>query len=77
MPRDFSNLRNKPRTVCFKCNSKQRYTNPMAQCWECRQKFCFDHIWSGQINDAMTENETVRDICDNCKKSKKYITMKT
>lgn len=47
----------------------------MAKCWECKKKFCFDHIWGGQLNNKMGENDEIRDICDNCKKVYKYKTI--
>lgn len=44
----------------------------MAICYECRKKFCYDHIFGGQINDEMGENDSIRDVCAICKKLKGY-----
>ena len=55
---EFDRLRGIPeRAQCSECHSKRNYTNPMARCWECKRKFCFKHIWGGQINDKMGHNE--------------------
>jgi hypothetical protein len=72
-PSEFDLLKKHPRRAqCSKCGSKKSHTNPMARCWECKRKFCYDHIWGGQINDSMGQNEEIRDICDSCKKAKGY-----
>ena len=68
---DFSQF-NKAKARCNICNTPRSYTNPMARCFECKNKFCFDHIYGGQLNDTMTKSTTVRDICDSCKKKFKY-----
>ena len=46
--------------------------NPMARCFECKKKTCFDHITAGQIKDSMKENDEVRDICGKCLKKEGY-----
>ena len=68
----IENLKNRPKSQCFTCNSSRSYTNPMAKCWECEKKYCFDHIYSGQMNNGMKENDELRDICDNCKNKYEY-----
>jgi len=74
----FDRFKGAPRHAqCSKCGSTKRYTNPMARCWECKKKFCFKHIWGGQINETMGGNEQVRDICEDCKKSRGYKTLQT
>jgi len=65
-------LKKIPRTKCAKCGSKQHYTNPMAKCFECKKKYCFDHIWGIQVNNKMKENDELRNICDECKKKHGY-----
>lgn len=63
------------RTRCFKCHSYKRYENPMAMCWECRNRFCYDHINCLQVNSKMKETEEVRYVCDQCKKEHGYQTL--
>ena len=65
-------LKKIPKTICAKCKSKRSYGNPMAKCDECGARFCFDHIWGGQIKKDMSKNESVRDICDFCKERGDY-----
>jgi hypothetical protein len=70
---EFSRLKGHPhRAQCSKCGSKRSYTNPMTICYECRKKICYDHVFSGQINDGMGENDSIRDVCAICKKLKGY-----
>ena len=57
---------------CYKCDTGASYTNPMIPCFECRKKFCFNHIYSGQINKTMKSNDRVRDICKACKSKYNY-----
>ena len=59
-------LKNIPKRVCHICKSKRFYTNPMERCFECEKSFCFDHINAGMMKKGMSENERVRDICDEC-----------
>ena len=61
-----------PITHCGKCNSIRSYMNPMARCFECKKKFCFDHIYGGQFKKGMKQNEEGRSICEECKKNKGY-----
>lgn len=68
-------LRNTPRAKCAICGTKRNYTNPMAKCWECQKKYCFDHIFCGQVKVGMKETEEVRDICDNCRDKCGYRSM--
>jgi len=70
---EFAHSQRSPqRAKCYKCSKKKNRANPMATCYECKRKFCFEHIWSGQINDEMSKNEKTRDICDECRELKKY-----
>jgi len=68
-------LRLIPRTVCFKCQSKRSYTNPMERCFECREKFCYDHIHCSQFKDEMSSSDEFRSICEECKIKHKYLTV--
>ena len=63
------------RTRCFKCHSYKRPENPMAMCWECRNKFCYKHINCLQVNSKMKETDEVRHICDRCKEEHEYKTL--
>lgn len=65
-------LKNLPRARCAVCGSFRTYHNPMAVCFECGKKFCYDHIFGGQINPKMKENEGIRDVCDECRKKFDY-----
>jgi hypothetical protein len=56
-------LKNIKRSRCTICKTEQRYSNPMATCFECRKKFCFDHIKGGQVTKGMGMNELIRDVC--------------
>ena len=64
-------LKNAPRSVCGICHSKRTYTNPMAKCWKCKQKCCFDHITAGMFTEDMNDNDEQRDYCDSCLKTVK------
>lgn len=68
-------LRKIPKTRCVRCNSVYSRTNPMAKCFECGKRFCFDHIYGGQVNKSMSENERIRDICEKCKAEFNYQTL--
>lgn len=61
-----------PKVVCHKCQSKKSYRNPMAKCYECQNKFCFDHIDGAQHKDGMSKNEEYRSVCDDCRKIHGY-----
>ncbi len=63
------------RPRCFKCNKARRYENPLAKCWECKNKFCYNHINCLQVNDTMKQTEEVRHICDKCKEEHRYRTL--
>ena len=47
-------------------------SGPRAKCFECGKRFCFDHIWGGQVCDGMNENDRIRDVCGLCKKELGY-----
>lgn len=69
-------LKKIPPTRCAKCKSAKSYGNPMAKCFECKKKFCYDHILGGQYHSKrMSENHELRDICDSCKDSFGYISL--
>jgi len=65
-------LKNTIRAKCAVCQSGRQYTNPLAKCFECKKKFCFDHINGGQLNKKMKSNETIRDVCADCVKKFNY-----
>lgn len=69
---DREQLKNLQVSRCFKCNSVRSHTSPITKCWECKKKFCYNHIFGGQINKGMKKNNCIRDICDECKKEKNY-----
>ena len=56
-----------PKSRCFICKSPISHTNPLEKCFECKKRFCFGHLWGGQINEKMKENDEVRKICDKCR----------
>jgi len=70
---DWSRLKKYPIKKCSVCNRKRAYTNPIAKCYECQQTFCYDHIYGGQVNKSMKDNEAIRDICSSCKQKYGYI----
>ena len=61
-----------PRTRCAKCNSIKSYTNPMARCFECKKRFCYDDIWGGLLKQGMGKNEELRKACEKCKEKYEY-----
>lgn len=61
-----------PRTRCTKCGSVKSYTNPMAKCFECKKKFCFDDINCLQFKKGMKQTDELRDVCDACKDKYSY-----
>lgn len=61
-----------PTSKCAKCHKVRRYQNPLARCWECKQKFCYNDINCLQVNSTMKETDEVRNICDECKKNYRY-----
>ena len=60
------------RPRCAKCNKKRTYLNPLAKCYKCGQKFCFDHINCLQVNNKMKNTDELREICDECKYEHEY-----
>jgi hypothetical protein len=62
-----------PRTRCAKCKSFRSYQNPVARCFECGKKFCFQDIYPVQVNDTMKDTDEARNICDACKEEFGYI----
>ena len=68
-------LASMPRSSCAKCHSIKSYTNPMAKCWECKRKFCFDHISCLQVKDGMKQSDEVRNVCKECIEKHGYRTM--
>jgi len=42
------------------------YFNPIVKCFECGEKFCFDHINGGMYEKSMKKNEDLRDVCEKC-----------
>lgn len=75
--KDLERLRKLKRSRCVVCQSPQSYINPMAKCFECKKKFCFSHIWSGQINKTMNNSEELRDVCKECKLKFNYRDLST
>ena len=69
-------LKEIPRSKCAQCGKSRYYTNPIAKCDMCKNKFCYDHIYTLQINDRMKENEPVKDICEKCREEHGYSTLK-
>lgn len=69
---DKQRLASIPVTRCAKCRSKRSYGNPMAKCYQCGKKFCFDDIWGGLYRKGMGLNESLRDVCDKCKEKFNY-----
>ncbi len=70
---DIRQLREFYKTArCSKCNTIRRYENPLERCYECREKFCYDHIVCGQFNSSMRNNDAVRDLCRECQSKYNY-----
>lgn len=65
-------MANKAKARCAKCNKIRKYTNPMMKCWECKQTFCYDHIWTGLLKEGMKKTEEFRHICERCKDKFNY-----
>jgi hypothetical protein len=65
-------LASKRRARCTKCNKVKTYLQPMAKCWECGGKFCFDDINCLQFKKGMKQTDSLRDICDVCKEKHGY-----
>jgi|AntAceMinimDraft_17_1070374.scaffolds.fasta_scaffold47713_3 hypothetical protein len=60
---------------CKKCGKVQSYTRPLGRCFECGEKFCYEHLNSGQVNNEMDENEEIRNVCDKCKEKHGYYSL--
>ena len=54
-----------PKSRCAKCDTPRSYTNPLAKCWECSKKFCYDHVV------AYIGKKCVEDYCFKCKENRK------
>jgi len=59
-------LKSLPKTKCTKCGSAKCHTNPMAKCFLCGRKFCFDHVTCGVEIKDQNPNEELKDVCDFC-----------
>ena len=57
---------------CKICGHKANYSNPLTTCFECKNRFCYQHITSMQVTKKMKEGDSVRDICDSCIKDSEY-----
>lgn len=55
-----------PRTRCFKCRSYKTYINPVAKCFNCKNKFCFDHIEAGHKFLGIRFEDALVDLCLEC-----------
>lgn len=64
-----------PRRTCAVCGTKRGYTNPMAECFECKKDFCFDHINGLQVAPNQKTHEPVRDVCEKCVEKFNYKTL--
>lgn len=49
--------------------------NYLGRCFECKEQFCYDHIWALQVKKGMLKNDKVRDICEKCKEKYKYTSL--
>lgn len=67
--------KNIKKSRCHICDKPQSSTNPIATCYECKEKFCYDHIYGGQINDKMKNTDAIRDICSKCRQKHSYFTL--
>ncbi len=65
-------LKQLPRPKCAKCNKQKSTINPLERCFECHQRFCFDHLWGGQFKPGMDENEALKAVCDQCRQKLNY-----
>lgn len=55
-----------PRAQCHKCKRFRHEQNPLAKCFNCGKKFCFDHIHGGHYSKGIKPNEELKDVCDKC-----------
>jgi len=70
MKKEFpKNIEKRP---CKICGQKRSYTIPLDTCYECKGRFCYQHISGGQVTDKMGQGEPIRDICDLCIKGSEY-----
>ena len=49
-----------PNVKCAICNRPRSYMQPMAKCFKCGKKCCYDHI------TAKLGKNGVEDYCDDC-----------
>jgi len=68
-------LKSMPRSTCSECRSKRSYRNPIAKCFECLQKFCYDHIWCMQVKQGMANSDELRSVCEKCQNQHGYHTL--
>jgi hypothetical protein len=61
---------------CKVCQRKSGNGTPLSKCFDCKKKFCHEHIWGGQVNAKMKENDPIRDLCNDCKKKGGYVHLK-
>lgn len=74
-PSDKIRIKKRQIRQCFKCQSWFKYENPSARCFECRNRFCFDCIFGGQLNNQMRRDELIRDVCQSCRIVHNYWTI--
>lgn len=43
-----------------------------TRCYECKQLFAYEHVYGGQVNNKMKENEEIRTVCESCKYKHNY-----
>lgn len=72
---DKARLKQIPRPRCFVCGSVRHYTNPVEKCFECKKRFCYEHLWGGQVNEEMKENDEVKKVCEKCRKEFNYYSL--
>lgn len=57
---------------CKVCKTVRSYQNPLDTCFECKDKFCFDHLYGLAVNKTMKLNDEVRTVCEKCFVKYKY-----
>ena len=62
----------KSHNKCKKCGKGRSYTNPLDKCFECKERFCFEHLYGGAVKDGMKQNEPIRTVCESCFATHKY-----
>ena len=60
---------------CFTYKTRIQCKNPLANCYECNKRFCYDHIYCNQYNDKMKLEDEVRDVCLECIEKFNYKTL--